>query len=162
MLADEKDALARVDGENPFGDLDPAQRREPDVQQNQIGLELRGLLDGFGAIRGFADDVPFDCGLQHAPNMASPWFVVVDNQHAVSHGHEIFSAHIQATSDNVRNTLRKKVYRECERAIAQILSMSLVVRQCHLAICVELALYRSGFRTTGNESAEEFQTTRKR
>jgi hypothetical protein len=105
MLADEKDSLAWVDGENPFGDLDPTQRREPDVQQNQIGRELRGLLDGFGAISGFANDVPFHCGLQHAPNMAPPWFVVVDNQHAVSHGHEIFSALIQATSGNVRNTL---------------------------------------------------------
>ena len=48
-----------LDGENSFSDLDPAQRRQTDVQQNQIGLERLCLLNGFGAVGGFTDNFPF-------------------------------------------------------------------------------------------------------
>ena len=127
MLADEEDSLAWVDGENPFGDLDPAQRRKPDVQQNQIGLELRGLLDGFGTIRGFADDVPLVCGLQHAPNMASPWFVVVDNQHAVNHVHEFFlGAYSSNFGQRTQYAVKKKFIGNVNGAIAPNAQLSLV------------------------------------
>jgi hypothetical protein len=91
MLADEENALGRVGGENPFCDLDPAQRRQTDVQQNQIGLQRLCLLNGFGAIGGLTDNFPSDSCLQNPANMASPRFVVVYNQHTVCQFHETFS-----------------------------------------------------------------------
>src|SRR5262249_46760284 len=91
MFTHKKDPVRRVGGENPFSGLDPAERRKPDVQQNEIGLQRISLLNRFRAVRRLANDSPLDRRLQNVANMAAPWFVVVYNQHTMNQFHERFS-----------------------------------------------------------------------
>src|SRR5262245_34431304 len=91
MLAHKKDPVRGIRGENPLCDLDSAERRKTDVQQNEIGLQRVSLLNRLGAVRRLANNSPFDRRLQNAANLASPWFVVVYNQHTMNQFHERFS-----------------------------------------------------------------------
>src|SRR5262245_35335786 len=92
VLADEENALRGMGRENSLSHLNSAQRRKPDIQQDQVGLENRRLLNCFWAVERVVKDVPFASGLECAANVLTPWLEVVDDEHAVDHVHEIYLA----------------------------------------------------------------------
>jgi hypothetical protein len=58
MLAQEHDSGAWVDREDSPRSLDAGERRQADVQQDQIRLEGASLLDRVESVRGFARNLP--------------------------------------------------------------------------------------------------------
>src|SRR5215475_7078464 len=118
MLTHKKDPVRRIGRENPFCDLDSAERRKTDVQQNEIGLQRVSLLNRFRAVRRLANDSPLDRRLQSAANMASPWFVVVYNQHTMNQFHERFSRGIFKQLQTVYARSFEKKFSRRRRAIA--------------------------------------------
>jgi len=85
MLADEEDPDARIVCEDSAGSFDAVQRRETDVEQNQIRSKMRGFLDGIGSISGFADNPPASALAKRRCNVATPRFEIVNNQDPVDH-----------------------------------------------------------------------------
>ena len=67
------------------GDLEPAHVGQPDVEQDDVRLELLRGAQGAGAVRGLADHRP-SVALQRAPRRPAEAGVVVDDQHAGRHG----------------------------------------------------------------------------
>jgi hypothetical protein len=85
MFADEQDLEVRVVCEDSAGRFDAVQRRQTDIEQNQIGPKIRGFLDGIGSISGFADYPPASALAKRRGDVATPRLEIVDNQDPVAH-----------------------------------------------------------------------------
>jgi hypothetical protein len=65
--------------------FDPVQRRETDVEQNQIRSKIRRLVNGIGSISGFTDNLPARTLCECRGDVAAPRLEIVDNQDPVAH-----------------------------------------------------------------------------
>jgi hypothetical protein len=68
--------------------FEPIQAGHPDVKDENVWLELDGLLDGFAAIAGFSANLPFRLSLQKRDQAFSDYFMVIrdhDSQHTHTH-----------------------------------------------------------------------------
>jgi len=66
----------------PPGGFDSIQLWEADVQQNQVGLQFLGFLNGFGSIRRLGDDLPFWPRLKQQTDLAAPLCVIISYESA--------------------------------------------------------------------------------
>jgi hypothetical protein len=60
-------------------DFHPIQQGESDVQQDQIWLEIFGLLDSFQSVTNLSDDLAPRLFLQRDTQEPAETFVVIDN-----------------------------------------------------------------------------------
>src|SRR4051812_19582340 len=87
MLADEQDARTRI----PFDDapcgFDAVQARQSDIHQDEIRLQLLGLLKRFDPMRRCANGLISNRIFENRVEVAAPPFVVLDHQDAIRQGH---------------------------------------------------------------------------
>lgn len=67
---------------NLAGDVEPIERGEPDVEENEGGLEFCGLADGFLAVGDFGDDLQVRFAFEKDANQVPKGCEVLDQKDA--------------------------------------------------------------------------------
>jgi hypothetical protein len=83
VAAGDEDDRRRLVGK-PIGDLEAAQIREDDVEQDEVGGEIAGESEARGSVACLSDDLEA-VRLEHSPRCRAERFVVVHDQDGRAH-----------------------------------------------------------------------------
>src|SRR5260370_36672455 len=82
MYSQDQNASLRICGEDLPRRVQPVQVRHSDIEQQNVRLQLAGVLDGFAAVPGFATYFPSRMIFQQRANAFSSHFVAIRNKNS--------------------------------------------------------------------------------
>ena len=85
VLGQEKDSGIRNDGEDSSGGFDSVERREADVEQNQVRFKPLCLPNRFQPIGNLPDKLAIEVPSDAQRRMATPLVVIVDHENSSRH-----------------------------------------------------------------------------
>ena len=80
FLADEDDFGLGYEFRNSFGSGNAVQRREANVEEDQVGFQFLGAANGFQSVAGLADDLETGFLLKRFAHEMAEGFVIVDQE----------------------------------------------------------------------------------